>query len=204
MSKTSYYRQSTPNSKYSLNGKTKATTKKQGNTVYSNYNMNQYEKAVYDYAQKTLADIVPQINTFSQDTQNDIQSQLNAYRNQGEKTINNIYAPLLNNLKTDIASRFGNIDNSMFLDKLNNIENSRADAIAQLAENILSKRNDLINNELANRYNYINLLNSLQNQYGNNALNTITAALNSAKSYTQSSSNNLDLSSLLSLMTSFL
>lgn len=204
MSKTSYYRQSTPNSNYSLNGKTKATTKRRGDTVYSNYNMNQYEKTVYDYAQKTLADIIPQINTFSQDTRNDIQSQLNAYQNQGEKTINNIYAPLLNNLKTDIASRFGNIDNSMFLDKLNNIENSRADAIAQLAENILSKRNDLINNELANRYNYINLLNSLQNQYGNNALNTITAALNSAKSYTQSSSNNSDLSSLLSLMTSFL
>lgn len=204
MSKTSYYRQSTPNSNYSLNGKTKATTKRRGDTVYSNYNMNQYEKAVYDYAQKTLADIVPQINTFSQDTRNDIQSQLNAYQNQGEKTINNIYAPLLNNLKTDIASRFGNIDNSMFLDKLNNIENSRTGAIAQLAENILSKRNDLINNELTNRYNYINLLNSLQNQYGNNALNTITAALNSAKSYTQSSSNNSDLSSLLSLMTSFL
>lgn len=92
----------------------------------------------------------------------------------------------------------------MFLDKLNNIENSRADAIAQLADNILAKRNDLINNELTNRYNYINLLNSLQNQYGNNALNTISAVLNSAKSYTQSSTNNSDLSSLLSLMTSFL
>lgn len=192
------------NGSYSINGKTKATTYKSGDTVRSNYNMNNYEKTAYDYAQKTLAQILPQINTFSPETLKGFQSQLNAYQNQGEKSINNIYTPILNNLKNDIASRFGNIDNSMFLDKLNNIENSRADAISQLAESLLSKRNELINNELSNRYNLVNLLNTLQNQYNNNAMNSISTALNvanSVKGYNQQTSNvGFDISSLLSLL----
>lgn len=192
------------NGNFSINGKTKATTYRSGDTVRSNYNMNNYEKTAYDYAQKTLAEILPQINTFSPETLKGFQSQLNAYQNQGEKSINNIYTPILNNLKNDIASRFGNIDNSMFLDKLNNIENSRADAISQLAESLLSKRNELINNELSNRYNLVNLLNTLQNQYNNNAMNSISTALNvanSVKGYNQQTSNGgFDISSLLSLL----
>lgn len=192
------------NGSYSLNGKTKATTYKSGDTVKSNYNMNNYEKTVYNYAQKTLAEILPQINTFSPETLKGFQSQLKAYQNQGEKSINNIYTPILNNLKNDIASRFGNIDNSMFLDKLNNIENSRADAISQLAESLLSKRNELINNELSNRYSIVNLLNTLQNQYNNNAMNSISTALNvanSVKGYNQQTSNvGFDINSLLSLL----
>lgn len=72
------------NGSYSLNGKTKATTYKSGDTVRSNYNMNNYEKTAYDYAQKTLAEILPQINTFSPETLKGFQSQLKAYQNQGE------------------------------------------------------------------------------------------------------------------------
>ncbi len=204
MSKTTSYKPSYANGNYSINGKTKATTYKDGDTVKSNYNMNKYEKSVYDYAQKTLAQILPQLNTFSPETLKGIQSQLNAYQNQGEKSINNIYTPILNNLKTDIASRFGNIDNSMFLDKLNNIESSRADSIAQLAESLLSKRNELVNSELSNRYNLVNLLNSLQNQYNNTAMDSISTALNvanSVKGYGQSSSSGFDFTSLIPLLT---
>lgn len=204
MSKTTSYKPSYANGSYSINGKTKAQTYKDGDTVKSNYNMNKYEKSVYDYAQKNLAQILPQLNTFSPETLKGIQSQLNAYQNQGEKSINNIYTPLLNNLKTNIASRFGNIDNSMFLDKLNNLESSRANSIAQLAESLLSKRNELVNNELSNRYNFVNLLNSLQNQYNNMAMDSISTALNvanSVKGYGQSSSSGFDFTSLIPLLT---
>ena len=188
---------------YKINGKTKASTEKIGGTVYGNYNMNKSEKAAYDYAQKTLAEVLPQINTFSDETLKGLQSQLNAYQNQGQKTINNIYTPLLNNLKNDIASRFGNVDNSMFLDKLSSIENSRADAVAQLAQNLILQRNELINNELSNRYNLVNLLNGLQNQYNTNALNAISSALNmsnSGNSYEAANSSKLNLNSLVSLI----
>lgn len=210
MSKTTNYTTPYANGSYSLNGEKKASTKKRGGTVYGDYEMNEYEKALYDYAQKTLAETVPNVNTFSTDTLNNIQAQLDAYQNQGIQSINNLYAPLLNNLKTDIASRFGNLDNSMFLNNLNNIENVRSNAMAQLAENLLLKRNELVNNELANRYNFINLLNNLQNQGNSNALNTLSAALNLANSVkgmtTNASSQNsaLNLQTMLGLMSSFL
>lgn len=210
MSKTTNYSVPATNGTYSINGVKKATTRNNGYSVSGNYSMNEYEKALYDYAQKTLADIVPNVNTFSADTMNNIQEQLNAYQNQGEKTINNLYTPLLNNLKNDIASRFGNLDNSMFLNNLNKIENVRSNAVAQLAENLLLKRNELVNNELANRYNFINLLNNLQNQGNSNALNTLSAALNLANSVkgmtTNASSQNsaLNLQTMLGLMSSFL
>lgn len=195
---------------YSINGVTKETTKRSGGTIKGNYNMNKYERALYDYAQKTLAEIVPNINTFSDNTMNNIQAQLNAYQNQGEQNINSMYAPLLYNLKNDIASRFGNLDNSMFLDNLNKIEYSRGNAIAQLAENILAKRNELINDELSNRYNLINLLSSIQGQSNSTAMSAITAALNLANSLkatnsvNSSPSSGFNLQSMLSLMNAFL
>lgn len=209
MSKTTNYTTPYANGTYSLNGEKKATTKKRGGTIYGNYEMNEYEKALYDYAQKTLSEIVPNVNTFSADTLNNIQQQLNAYQNQGMQSINDLYAPLLNNLKNDIISRFGNLDNSMFLNNLNSIENVRSNAMAQLAENLLAKRSELVNNELANRYNFINLLNNLQNQSNSNALNTLSAALslaNSVKGTTNSSSQNsgFNLQTMLGLMSSFL
>lgn len=195
------------NGSYSINGEKKATTKKKGGTVYGNYEMNEYEKALYDYAQQTLAEVVPQMNTFSPEVQNNIQQQLDAYQNQASNTINNLYTPILNNLKNDIASRFGNLDNSMFLNSLNNIENSRSAAMAQLAEDLLTKQNDLVNNELSTRYNYINLLNALQSQSSANALSGISAALSLANSVkgtgtTSSSSSNsgLNLQSMVALM----
>ncbi|MBR1681617.1 hypothetical protein IJ707_07495, partial [bacterium] len=75
------------NGSYSINGEKKATTKKKGGTVYGNYEMNEYEKALYDYAQQTLAEVVPQMNTFSPEVQNNIQQQLDAYQNQASNTI---------------------------------------------------------------------------------------------------------------------
>lgn len=213
MSKQTSYTSSYPSGSYSINGKKKATTSMSGGTVHGNYNMDEYEKALYDYSQKTLADIVPQVNVFSNDTMKKLQSQLNAYQKQGQQSINDIYTPILNNLKNDIASRFGNLDNSMFMNNLNNIENSRSNAIAQLAENLILKQNDLYNNELSNRYNYINLLNTLQNQSNSNAMSAISMALglsNSGKDYTLASSNssnnniNLDILSTLAKIISFL
>ncbi len=212
MSKTTSTSYTTPyaNGSYSINGQTKATTKKSRGTIKGNYQMNQYEKALYDYAQKTLAQIVPNVNVFSGDTLNNLQAQLNAYQSQGEQTINSMYLPLLNNLKNDIASRFGNLDNSMFLNNLNSIENSRSNAIAQLAENLLAKRNELVNEELSNRYNLINLLSAIQNQSNSNAMNAISTALNlanSVKGMNTNASNNsssLNLQSMLSLMSAFI
>ena len=194
-----------------LNGQTKATTRQVGSHVFSDYNMNPYEKALYDYSQKTLSEIAPNVNVFSPELLKNMQTQLDTYQKQGQRTINEMYMPMLNNLKNDMASRFGNIDNSMFLDKLSGIENARSNAIAQLAEDLILKRNDLINNELSNRYDYINLLNTLQNQYTADMYNSLgyTSDLmnrtnnlysNANKQNSSSNSSGLSLSDLRSVI----
>ena len=154
-----------------LNGNTVASTSKKGNTVNSTYNMPETEKNIYDYAQNSFLTSLPQINVFSNDTRKDINSQLEAYKNRGVQTINDIYDPIMDDLKNDVASRFGNLNNSIFMDNLNDIEENRAAAISNLAQDIEAQRSSLYNNELTQRYNYLNFLNDIQNQINNNALN---------------------------------
>lgn len=160
----------------SVNGKTVATASKKGNTIYSTYNMPSGDKSIYDYAQNALISSMPQLNVFSPEVQQGIDAQIDAYKNQGLQSLNNMYTPILNNLKNDMAYRFGNLNNSMFIDRLNKIENSRASALSNLAQNILMQQDNLYNNELSRRYNYLNLMNSLQNQMTNNMFNYLNLA----------------------------
>ena len=170
----------------SINNSPVASASLVNGVVSSNYNMSDNEKAIYDYAQGTLAKVLPQVNTFLPETLNSLQSQIGAYTAQGTKAINNMYSPMIKNLQNDIASRFGNFDNSMFMDNLNSIESKRGDAVSAFAQDIMAKNSELVNNELKNRYSYIDLLNTMQNQPMQNALGYINTALggsSSANSY---------------------
>jgi len=183
------------NGSVSINGENKSSVTKSGNKVNSNYNMNNYEKAVYDYAQKALAENLPNLNTFNSTTVRNLNSQVEAYKNKALQTLDSLYKPMIKNLTNDIASRFGNIDNSMFLNNLNSIENYRANSMSDLVQDIESYKSNLYNNEIANRYNYINLLNTLLNGSNNNALNYISSALsnsNAGNAYNQSVANILN------------
>lgn len=156
-----------------LNGQAKASTYRRGNNVISDYNMSDAEKQAYDYAQKTFANSLKSLNTFDKTTQKNLNSQLNAYSQKGQKMIGDMYTPILNNLKNDIASRFGNFDNSVFMDNLNSIEANRAESMNALAQDVLSKRDELVGNELNRRYAYLGFLNDIQKQVHSNALSLI-------------------------------
>lgn len=165
-----------------INGEEKASQYKKGNDIYSNYNMSDTEKQIYDYAQNSFLENLPKINTFSDSTKQNLQNQLNAYTQNGIDTINDIYTPMLNNMKNDIASRFGNFDNSIFMNNLNTIESNRADAINALSQDILAKQNELLNDELNRRYNYLNFLSGVQNQTTGNILSYLQQAANNSNS----------------------
>lgn len=164
------------NGTISINGQTKASTYKQGDNVITNYNMSDAEKRAYDYAQNSFADSLSKVNVFDEDTKKSLQAELDAYTAQGEKLINNIYTPMLNNLKSDIASRFGNFDNSVFMDNLNTIEANRANSVKDLALDVTAKRSELIGNELAQRYTYLSFLQDVQNQANANMFNFVNAS----------------------------
>lgn len=166
----------------SINGQNKATTSKNGNNVITNYNMSDDEKRAYEYAQKSFADSLASVNVFDDATKQNLQSQLNAYTLNGQKLINNIYEPMLDDLKTDVASRFGNLDNSVFMDNLNSIEANRAESINNLAQDVLAKQDELISNELSQRYTYLGFLQDIQNQMNSNILNYIGASQQNSSS----------------------
>lgn len=165
-----------------INGNNKASTYKKGNNVISNYNMSDAEKRLYDYAQNSLADSLPSVNVFDDNTKKNLQSQLDAYTLNGQKMVADMYNPMLNSLKQDVASRFGNFDNSVFMDNLNSIESKRAESMNNLARDVLAKRDELVNNELSQRYSYLNFLQDIQNQTNSNILNFVNGSQNNSSS----------------------
>lgn len=176
------------NSNVSIGGSNASTSYLNGK-VSSDYTMSDAQKAIYDYAQNTLANILPQLNILSAGTQNQIQSQLNAYKQDGIDSINDIYTPMITSLENDIASRFGNLDNSIFMDNLDNIESKRSDAVSSLSQDLLKEQNTLEDSALNRQYTYANFLNGLQNEYYNQALSTISSALGSSSSANTYASN---------------
>ena len=152
----------------SINGNEIISQKVDGHKITTNYNQSEDEQNLMDYTNKNLLSGLENINVFSDELQKNIQNQVKAYTQQGIRTINETYNPMFRELKTDIASRFGNLDNSVFLDNLNEIEKNRTNAIETLTENILAKQSELYETEMNNRYNYLNQLSSInQNLYSN-------------------------------------
>ncbi len=148
----------------------KNTKQQQSVQQQRSYQMSEYEKQMQGYIQNSLMNNVPNVNVFSPEVQNQMQQQLGAYANQGLKLLDQTYTPMFNNMKNDIARRFGNFDNSSFMNSLNALESKRADSMSDFAQDILAKQSQLYNEELARRYNYINLLTGMQGQIDNKIL----------------------------------
>lgn len=152
--------------------------------TYSNGNstlkLNAAQQKAYDYAQQSFADNLNSINVFSPEVYNQLKSQVDAYKNNALDQLNDIYTPMLESVRNDSAKRFGNLDNSVFLHNLDSLENKRAKAVSSLAQDVASKQDELIREQLQDRYDYLNFLNSYQNQVLNNALNIASMANSSA------------------------
>lgn len=161
-------------------GNSKASTGVNNGVLASDYNMSDDEANIYNYALHTLANILPQLNTFDTDTMSSIQSQVNAYKDSGLQSINKIYNPMITNLENDISSRFGNLDNSIFKDNLNDIESERSNAISSFAQNVLAKQSELESDELTKRYALAEFLNGIANNTFDKALRAINTALGSS------------------------
>ncbi len=198
-----------PSSTITMNGNVKSSATSTKNGANVSYNMNPYEQAAYDYAGKSFYDNLANINVFSDDTIKSLNNQVNAYLNQGLNMLNNTYTPMIRDMQNDVARRFGNTNNSMFMDNLNDIESKRALAMSDLVQDVSSKRNELVNNELANRYEYLNFLNDYQNQVysnmlqtlamNNNFLNTNNSHLNGRNNTTTAASSNNTLGDILNI-----
>ncbi len=159
-----------------VNGKEVARSTKNGNTISGTYNMNDTEKEIYEGVQQNLASSLNDLFSISDEKQEQFNSELEAYKQSGLKNIEDIYTPMETSLKNDIASRFGNFDNSIFMDNLNKITDNKAQAVADFSDSLLQKQSELYSQEIANRLSYISLLSGLNTAMNNNILNFTSAA----------------------------
>lgn len=165
-----------------INGNTVATSKKKKNNVTSSYNMGDTEKSIYDGIQDNLETSLKNLYTISDEKQQQWNDELDAYKKAGIEEINSIYNPMVNNLRDNIASRFGNLDNSIFMDNLNSITDKQAKAVSDLSDNLLTKQDELYTKEMQNRMNYITLLSNLNTTMNNNMLTYMQMAQSNSAS----------------------
>lgn len=165
-----------------INGHNVSSAHKNGNSINSSYNMTDKEKEIYSGIQDNLSSSLGDLFEFSDEKLDLWKKQLDNYKEEGIKNINEIYEPMQNNLKNDIASRFGNLDNSIFMDNLNKITDNKAEAVSDLSKSVLEKQDKLYYNEMANRLNYIALLNNLNSAMNNNMLAYMEMAQSNAES----------------------
>jgi hypothetical protein len=190
----------------SINGNTVASSSKTGNnTISASYNMSDVEKDIYDNIQSNISSSLSSLFDISDSTKQQWQDELDAYKSSGIKEINDIYTPMETSLKNDIASRFGNFDNSIFMDNLNTITDKKAQAVADLSESLTQKQDELYTTELTNRMSYLTLLSGLSSAMNNTMLGYMglaQSASSSGNSYNaqqyQATSNSNLYSSLLS------
>lgn len=172
MGKTTKY-PSTLSSSISVNGNPLVATKTENGSTTASYNISDTQQKINDYIENSLLSSIPQINTFLPETIDNLSQEVNAYTQKGVKTINELYEPIIKNLENDIASRFGNLDNSIFMNNLSGIESQRANSVSDFVQDVQAKQSDLINNELEKQYNYLDFLTNYQNQNYQNMLSAL-------------------------------
>lgn len=181
MSKKSKY-PSYSSGSITVNGKEVAATRKSGNKIDSSYNMTDTEKSIYDGIQSNLASSLQNLYSISDEKQEQWNNELDAYKNAGLKQINEIYTPMVNDLRDNIASRFGNLDNSVFMDNLDTITDKQAQAVSDFSNDLLNKQSELYSSEIANRLSFISLLGNLNSAMNSNMMNYMQMALSNSAS----------------------
>jgi len=199
------------------NGETLASQYKDASgTVITNINSPSSDTARKTKLQNLLDEYESSVNIFSPEFNSQIESIANAKKESALKSFNSIYEPAARSTREDYFSRLGTLDSTAYLDKYNDLEKTRQQAYADIANDYVANLDELKNNELTRRYTYLNYLqnglNSLDTQSTNylNAINSLSSNYtNSYNSYLSSlynsqknSSNSNNWSNLLNTMTS--
>ena len=169
-----------------VNGENKSSSYNNDGNIVTNYNMSDVEKKLFDYSQESFLEALPEVNIFDDDVKKQFGEQLSAYAQKGLDFVDSTYSPMIADTMNDVARRFGNLDNSAFLNDLQDIESNRADAMSDLAQDVLIRQDELVNDELSRRYQYLAFLSDIYNGVTSSVFDYIDAAStnsNSGNSY---------------------
>ena len=174
------------------NGETLAKQYKKNGAVVTDISLPKESAARKTKLQNLLNEYENSINTFSPDLTSQFEAIAKARKNSALQNFASLYEPSVRNAREDYFSRLGTLDSTAYMDRYNALENTRAQAYADIATDYEANLEELKNNELSRRYNYLNYLqnglNALNNQ--NNAY--LSAVSNLSSSYTNNYNNYLN------------
>ena len=174
------------------NGQTLAKQYQKDGSVITDISLPEESIERKNKLQNLLNESENSINIFSPDVESQFNSIATARKNSALKNFENLYEPSARNAREDYFSRLGTLDSTAYLDRYNALERTKAQAYADIANDYEANLDELRNNELSRRYNYLNYL-----QNGLNSINTqnnayLNAVNNLSSSYTNSYNNYLN------------
>lgn len=140
------------------------------------------QKTINNFVDAELTTLLPKLNVLSDEYINSKNETLQAVKNQAKRAIGETYDPMFEDLKKDIASRFGSLANSSFLEELNSIEKQKTRAIAENEDGLILLSQQLDDNERLKNMDYLNTLLNLQasNDSGSQGYLSVSGYLSNA------------------------
>ncbi|MDD3594398.1 MAG: hypothetical protein PHX18_07205 [Candidatus Gastranaerophilales bacterium] len=144
------------------------------------------DQARKSYLKNQLSEYEKGINTFSPELVNQWENIANAQKQSAVGYFDSMYEPAARSAREDYFARLGTLDSTAYLDRQNDIEKTRQQAYADIANNYVANMDTLKQNELSNRYNYLNYLQNGINGAGNTQNNYLSAISALGSSYNNS------------------
>ncbi len=133
-----------------------------------------------------------QLNVFSPELNTQFEAIANAKKQSAINSFESIYEPSVRKSREDYFSRLGTLDSTAYLDRYNDLEKTRQQAYADIANDYVANLDELKNNEIARRYNYLSYLQSGLSDLNNQTNDYISAVSGLSSSYTNSYNNYLN------------
>lgn len=164
------------------------TYKDSSGNVITEYLESPEDKKLREWRENQISQLEPQINVFSPELQQSWDDIATAKKNQALDEFNSLWDPIDRSTREDLWSR-GLANSSIASDTQKSQDEVKAKALEDISNDYVAEKEDLKNNELSNRYLYLNYLNGGLENMSQDAFNLLTSSLNNSSSV---NSNNTD------------
>lgn len=144
--------------------------------VITEYLESPEEKALKKWRQEQVSQFEPQINVFSPELQKTWDDIASSRKTQSMDQFNSLWDPVSRKTREDLWSR-GLGNSSIAADTQRNQDQIKAKALEDIANKYVADKQNLQNNELSNRYMYLNYLNGGLENMTQDAFSAMTSGL---------------------------
>ncbi len=174
------------------NGETLASQYKNSDgTVVTDISLSEDSVARKNKLKKLLDEYESSINVFSPELEAQFENIAQAKKNEAISNFNSMYEPAVRNAREDYFDRLGTLDSTAYLDRYNALESTRGQAYADIANDYVANLEELKNNELSNRYAYLDYLQSGLNDIETQNSNYMSTINSLSSNYTNNYNNYL-------------